>query len=323
MRASCVRSLLVLSWVALENSGPLAAASAVTNAAAGITLSHPTPPPTPAPTPPPRLVLSGQGCDGGTSTEDGTCTDVLIRADGVIHVDLGATCVLEGYPYEPCPASKTLEECNDVDYNSEVVISGDVVNPSIVATYQLKYECWPEDLRDDYSMVTAKRVVQVLATAPGSGCASGGFALQGHLNIYLCDWGGNGLIYEQDLQCSSDYHVCTGADIYANKVTWANAHAQSGCYAYNAATDCGACFATCKAAGDSVPDSLNGNTGCHNALRPDMAGLGAGCDSGIGGSEDPDSGGCLAGGGSISAHDDSVMCYTHRRDVGVACCPNI
>jgi hypothetical protein len=92
-------------------------------------------------------------------------------------------------------ADKALAECNVVDYSSAVAIAGDVVNPAIASTYNLNYECWPEELRDDYSMVTGKREVEVLATAPGSGCASGRFTLQGHLNIFLCDWGGQGLIF--------------------------------------------------------------------------------------------------------------------------------
>jgi len=299
--------------------------------------SVPTDAPTSAPTPNAILVITGQQCGGGTTTEGisfggsasthSTCQDVILR-NGVgngrvgefyegssqIHVDFGATCVLDSWPYND------YDGAMDIDYSDQVVIYGDVVRTETVGTYRIDYDCWPEALRSDsrYRMVTAGRNVYVVDQLPGSGCQNGGEALHGHPNIFLCPWGGYGLIYKQDNQCAAGFHVCTGTEVYSRNITWAQAHTHTGCYAYNAASDCGACYATCQQLQDAtLPFSVNGNSGCHNTQSPDLAGIGANCAD-----EDPTVNGCLDGGGSINAHADAgAGCYTNK-NVGVACCPD-
>ena len=78
--------------------------------------------------------------------------------------------------------------------------------------------------------------------------------------------------------CSAqnDWTVCTGNDMVQSGLTYSQGRSFPGCYVYNAANDCGGCFATCKGT-----KSVNGKKGCADRLGGhDIAGLGAHCSIG-------------------------------------------
>jgi hypothetical protein len=197
--------------------------------------------------------------------------------------------------------------------------TGIIVTSHVATTTALEHRCYVNHDTDTCTCECPDETVSPTdaptnsPTVPAHGCASGSTALSvpDHDDIYLCPWGGGGFIHDQHGMCSSGYHVCTGSDVHTAGVTWNQATGVSGCYAYDSASDCDACYSTCLSS-----TSVNGNNGCYDTAHPDMAGLGSGCHSSTSSRTE-----CLSGGGLIRAHDGSNLCYTDK-DVGVACCAN-
>lgn len=78
-----------------------------------------------------------------------------------------------------------------------------------------------------------------------------------------------------DAICSPGWHVCRGNDAAVNALAADEASAFAGCFGYDAAQDCGACFPSCRGAMGSCMACCVSAT---DPTDPDMAGLGAGCN---------------------------------------------
>jgi hypothetical protein len=108
--------------------------------------------------------------------------------------------------------------------------------------------------------------------------------------------------------CAPGWHVCNGGDAVVHTITHPEAKAFSGCFAFDAAHDCNACYTHCR------------DLGCKNCCvsnyesDADMAGMGASCsDYGAGQSS------CLAG-GRIDASTNTFGCKWAASVTGVVCC---
>jgi hypothetical protein len=124
------------------------------------------------------------------------------------------------------------------------------------------------------------------AIKKGSGCASGaraGFTdVKAFPDIAACVGSFSGTIGEASAAsiCASGWHVCRGDDPQVRRMTQEVASQFRGCFAYDSASDCGACYPTCLGAlGMCNAVCCVSST---NLADPDMAGMGADC----GGPED-------------------------------------
>lgn len=110
--------------------------------------------------------------------------------------------------------------------------------------------------------------------------------------------------------CATGWHVCRGIDKPLGRVTIAQATEFGGCFAFDAAHDCNACFPTCRGALGQCKACCVPNV----PGDPDMGGLGAGCLQYAAGA-----GSCLVD-GRLDATQNSTGCQWNERITGVVCC---
>ncbi len=109
--------------------------------------------------------------------------------------------------------------------------------------------------------------------------------------------------------CSSGWHVSRGSDTtIVGKITYAEALSFAGCYAFDAAHDCNACYPTCRKLGCKVCCVQN------YTADADMAGMGKGC-SAYGATQKS----CLAT-GRVDASTNTFGCGWNSKLAGVVCC---
>jgi hypothetical protein len=109
--------------------------------------------------------------------------------------------------------------------------------------------------------------------------------------------------------CAAGWHVCRGGDV--RTVAAADARGFDGCFAYDAAQDCGYCSATCR----GIVGDPRAACGVADAITDaDMAGMGRAC-SDYGASTAT----CLAD-GRIDASTNTFGCRFDPRLAGVVCC---
>jgi hypothetical protein len=152
----------------------------------------------------------------------------------------------------------------------------------------------------------------------GRGCASG--VRQGFLDvarypdIAACAGSFTGTIGEGSAQaiCAAGWHVCRGDDAQVRRLTDTDASQFPGCFAYDAANDCGACYATCVSAHGHC---TNGCCVTAAPTDPDMAGMGAACAHDGGGFTTS----CLAK-GRLDASTNTFGCGWDASLAGVVCC---
>lgn len=110
--------------------------------------------------------------------------------------------------------------------------------------------------------------------------------------------------------CGAGWHVCRGSDRPIGRVTLAQATTFSGCFAFDSAHDCNACYPTCRGALGQCRACCVPNV----ASDPDMGGVGAGClQHPVGTSS------CLAN-GRVDSTQNSTGCQWNERITGVVCC---
>lgn len=112
--------------------------------------------------------------------------------------------------------------------------------------------------------------------------------------------------------CAAGWRACRGDDAPVGGLPLAEARAFGGCFAFDAAHDCFACYPTCEGA-------LGSCRRCCvtlNPTDPDMAGMGAGC-TGYDGGEPGTS--CLAS-GRLDATTNDFGCRFREGLSGVVCC---
>ncbi|MBE2249005.1 MAG: hypothetical protein IAE78_05590 [Myxococcus sp.] len=105
--------------------------------------------------------------------------------------------------------------------------------------------------------------------------------------------------------------MCRGLDAPVGRVTFQQATSFLGCFAFDTAHDCNACYPTCRG---SIGQCL---TCCvpNNPTDPDMGGVGANCVQlpfGSGAS-------CLAS-GRVDASQNTTGCQWNPMITGVTCC---
>ena len=116
--------------------------------------------------------------------------------------------------------------------------------------------------------------------------------------------------------CAAGWHVCTGDDMRTGGVTFADATAFDGCFAFDSSNDCGTCHATCL--GATAGSELYGK--CAESATdfsgPSMHGIGRGC------ALQPAETSCLSGGGRVNAQvgGERNGCRQFEGIDGVACC---
>ena len=112
------------------------------------------------------------------------------------------------------------------------------------------------------------------------GCSAGtraGFtAVNKYPTIAACPGTVKGHHVSDASRCAPGWHVCTGVDVFALSITFAEATSFSGCYAFDSNNDCQGCFPTCREGPASA--SINGR-GCDVAgpTDPDLHGMGRDC----------------------------------------------
>jgi hypothetical protein len=154
--------------------------------------------------------------------------------------------------------------------------------------------------------------------AAGPGCAAG--VRQGFVDavrypdIAACAGSFTGTIGEASAQaiCAAGWHVCRGDDAPVRRITQAEATQFPGCFAFDAADDCGACYPTCVGSHGMCQD------GCCVSLAPtdpDMAGMGASCTPNPLGFMTS----CLAE-GRLDASTNTFGCGWDPSLAGVVCC---
>lgn len=149
------------------------------------------------------------------------------------------------------------------------------------------------------SVVVSLRVVDAGAgggTAGGAGggagggtggggtgpCADGsrdGLDVARHPNVAACSGFWAGWIDESSAAslCGPGWRVCTGASPALSSITTSDATTTVGCFAYDAANDCGVCFPSCRGSlgttrmGCTVPPNHN------DPNNPDLAAIGSTC----------------------------------------------
>jgi len=159
-------------------------------------------------------------------------------------------------------------------------------------------------------------------TGPTIGCADGDreglFDVNRYPKLAACAgaWSGQLTGPGADALCASGWHVCRHDDAVLRTLSYLEATAFTGCFAYRASND----FADgCEA------------LDCSSASKDDVAGLGNGCKQVSGVSVPPQAvpgssvGGCLLDKGIIDAQCCSVSSATpagcvQRGETGVACC---
>ncbi len=121
------------------------------------------------------------------------------------------------------------------------------------------------------------------ATAGGSAavspCADGtrdGLDATRLPNVAACSGSFAGAIDEASAQslCGAGWGVCTGTSPALSQITTGDTTGTPGCFAYDAANDCGVCFPTCRGA---VGTTRMGCVVPNNPMDPDMSALGATC----------------------------------------------
>jgi len=119
--------------------------------------------------------------------------------------------------------------------------------------------------------------------------------------------------------CANGWHICRGDDPVIQSITYVTARNFSGCYAFNAAHDCGRCFATC---GNFTQD-VNGNPSpdCMDTLvGADMGGMGESCSFHL----PPTSASSLAAScftdGRVDASTNTFGCFLNPGLTGLLCC---
>lgn len=147
------------------------------------------------------------------------------------------------------------------------------------------------------------------------GCFDGTREGLGRADIAACRGTWDGWIDESAAAslCAAGWHVCRGTDPQVRTVTFAEATAFSGCFAFDAAQDCYLCFSTCRGALGTITGAC---TVPFVATDPDMAGMGAGCRQQ---GETPNSS-CLATGRLDSTTNTTGCQFDPSRTTGVVCC---
>lgn len=156
-------------------------------------------------------------------------------------------------------------------------------------------------------------------TSAPTGCADG--TREGLVNlttfpdVAACEGTWSGWIDEPSASavCASGWHVCRGTDAAIGRVTFQQATSFLGCFAFDTAHDCGACYPTCRGSMGVCRTCCVPNP----PTDPDMGGIGANCIQlpvGTGSS-------CLAT-GRVDASQNSTGCQWNAMITGVACCRN-
>lgn len=113
-----------------------------------------------------------------------------------------------------------------------------------------------------------------------------------------------------DALCSPGWHVCRGDDAVVHALTEAEANGFGGCFAFDAAQDCGACFPSCRGA---MGACLTCCVSATDPTDPDMAGIGLSCARVSSGPS------CLAD-VRLDASTNTFGCAYDPRLRGVVCC---
>lgn len=156
------------------------------------------------------------------------------------------------------------------------------------------------------------------AVDAGSACADGTRdGLWGQPDVAACEGFFTGFIDESGAGslCGDGWSVCRGTSAALGCVTQDEATTTAGCFAYDAAQDCGECFATCRGA-------VMGSKTCQFVGQPDadpdMAAVGNGC-----GLQQLAQSSCLPRSTvRVDASRDTTGCRYHSKVTGVLCCRN-
>lgn len=156
------------------------------------------------------------------------------------------------------------------------------------------------------------------AADAGSACADGTReGLWAQPDVAACEGFFSGLIDEGSAAslCGDGWSVCQGTSAALGCITQDEATTTVGCFAYDAAQDCGECFATCRSAGmGSKTCAFVGQP----ALDPDMAAVGNGC-----GLPQLPQRSCLPRSTvRIDASRNTTGCQYQPKVTGVLCCRN-
>jgi hypothetical protein len=159
-------------------------------------------------------------------------------------------------------------------------------------------------------------VCQGGSCVPAAGCADG--TREGLTNIVqfpniaACGGTYTGYIDEgsADAICAPGWHVCRGFDAPLSAVNYTQATSFPGCFAFDAAHDCNACYPTCRGSvGVTIVCTVVNFT-----TDADMGGMGANCNySGAGDVS------CLAS-GRVDATTNTFGCGWAPLLTGVVCC---
>lgn len=151
-------------------------------------------------------------------------------------------------------------------------------------------------------------------------CADGsrdGLDQARHPNVAACSGTFSGWIDEPSAAalCGAGWRVCTGLNPALATITTAEATTTPGCFAFDAANDCGVCFPSCRGSlgttrmGCTVPADPNGPN------NPDLAALGAACPTKL------TEGSCLTASSTrVDAATNMTGCVFNSRITGVLCC---
>lgn len=134
------------------------------------------------------------------------------------------------------------------------------------------------------------------------------------MNVAACSGAFSGAIDEPNAQslCGSGWRVCTGASPALSAITTNDAANTPGCFAYDAANDCGVCFPSCRG---SINTTRMGCVVPNNATNPDMSALGAACPFKLMQSS------CLVSSGTrVDASQNTTGCVFNPAITGVLCC---
>lgn len=154
----------------------------------------------------------------------------------------------------------------------------------------------------------------------GAPCADGtrdGLDQTRHPNVAACSGTFSGWIDEPSAAalCGVGWRVCTGLSSALGAITTTEATTTPGCFAFDAANDCGVCFPSCRGSlgttrmGCTVPADPNGPN------NPDLAAVGAACPTKLA------EGSCLRGSLTrVDAATNMTGCAFNSRITGVLCC---
>jgi hypothetical protein len=165
-------------------------------------------------------------------------------------------------------------------------------------------------------------VDQVQITGPcmvsGVGCADGSREGFQDMSVYgaiaACAGSWTGFISGVSAKslCSLDWHVCSGVEAAAERISLQQARAFPGAFMFDSANDCGACHSTCL--GAMTGTSINGfcPVSATDYTDPDMGCMGTGCSVSTSASTS-----CLTSGRQVGPGSG---CSWGHGITGVVCC---